>query len=37
LLAGSYAIAKADRGVDANIQRWVAQFETPDGKPLANG
>jgi hypothetical protein len=21
--------------VDANIQRWVAQFETPDGKPLA--
>ncbi len=21
--------------VDANVQRWVAQFETPDGKPLA--
>ncbi len=21
--------------VDANVQRWVAQFETPDGKPLS--
>jgi len=21
--------------IDANVQRWVAQFETPDGKPLA--
>ena len=22
--------------VDANVQRWVAQFETPDGKPVPN-